>query len=41
MKRSVKIGLVVVAVLLASTAWGQEKLDLGGLDTTDEVLPRD
>ena len=34
--RSVLVGLV--AVLLVSTAWGQEKLDLSGPDTTDEVL---
>ena len=34
--RSVMIGLV--AVLLVSTAWGQEKLDLSGPETTDEVL---
>ena len=34
--RSVMIGLV--AVLLVSTAWGQEKLDLRGPETTDEVL---
>ena len=34
--RSVMVGLV--AVLLASTAWGQEMLDLSGPDTTDEVL---
>ncbi len=34
--RSVMIGLV--AVLLVSTAWGQEKLDLSGQDITDEQL---
>ena len=34
--RSVMIGLVVV--LLVSTAWGQEELDLKGQDITDEVL---
>ena len=34
--RSVMIGLV--AVLLVSTAWGQEKLDLSGPKITDEVL---
>ena len=34
--RSVMVGLV--AVLLVSTAWGQEKLDLSGQDITDEQL---
>ena len=34
--RSVMI--VLVAVLLVSTAWGQEVLDLSGPETTDEVL---
>ncbi len=34
--RSMMIGLV--AVLLVSTAWGQEMLDLSGPGTTDEVL---
>ena len=36
MKRSVMVGLVMV--LLVSTAWGQEELDLSGPETTDEVL---
>jgi hypothetical protein len=34
--RNVTVGLV--AILLASTAWGQETLDLSGQGTTDEVL---
>ncbi len=34
--RSVMI--VLVAVLLVSTAWGQEKLDLSGQYITDEQL---